>query len=71
MVMSVFEFVSGAHRFSMFTVFSKILNIFCHPPFRQKAEGHSFRLSVLEVCTLCTLLLLQFYSDSFETLQMS
>ena len=44
-------------------------------------EGHSFRLSVLRyvrpfyspivvhVCTLCAQLLLQFYSNSLETLQ--
>ena len=67
---------------------------FCPPPFRRKAEGHSFWLSVrpsvrpsfrpsvlpsvlpsfrppIGVCTLCAQLLLQFYSDSFETLQMS
>ena len=61
---------------------------YCPPPFRRKAEGHSFWLSVLPsvlpsvrpsvrpsfrppigVCTLCAQLLLQFYSDSFETLQ--
>ena len=51
--------------------------IFCPPPFRRKAEGHSFRPSVLPsfrppniVGTLCAQLLLQFYADSFETLQM-
>ena len=59
---------------------------YCPPPFRRKAEGHSFWLSVrpsvhpsfrpsfrppIGVCTLCAQLLLQFYSDSFETLQMS
>ena len=62
---------------------------FCPPPFRRKAEGHSFRHSVLPsfrpsvrpsvlpsfrppniVGTLCAQLLLQFYADSFETLQM-
>ena len=66
---------------------------FCPPPFRRKAEGHRFRLSVLPsiqpsfhlsvlqsvlpsfrppkvLCTLCAQLLLQFYADSFETLQM-
>ena len=56
------------------------LCFYCPPPFRRKAEGHSFWLSVLpsvlpspyrSVCTLCAQLLLQFYSDSFETLQMS
>ena len=74
-------------------VFSKGGSCFCPPPFRRKAEGHSFWLSVLPsvhpsvrpsvrssfrpsfrppigVCTLCAQLL-QFYSDSFETLQMS
>ena len=64
--------------------------LYCPPPFRRKAEGHSFWLSVIpsvrlfvrpsvcpsvlpspyRVCTLCAQLLLQFYSDSFETLQM-
>ena len=58
---------------------------FCPPPFRRKAEGHSFRHSILPsfrpsvlpsfrppniVGTLCAQLLLQFYADSFETLQM-
>ena len=54
---------------------------FCPPPFRRKAEGHSFRHSVRPsvrpsfrppniVGTLCAQLLLQFYADSFETLQM-
>ena len=58
---------------------------FCPPPFRRKTEGHSFRHSVLPsfrpsvrpsfhppniVGTLCAQLLLQFYADSFETLQM-
>ena len=54
---------------------------YCPPPFRRKAEGHSFRHSVLPsvlpsfrppniVGTLCAQLLLQFYADSFETLQM-
>ena len=66
--------------------FSDPVLSFCPPPFRRKAEGHSFWLSVLPsvlpsvlrsfrppigVCTLCAQLLLQFYSDSFETLQMS
>ena len=53
------------------------LFFFCPPPFRRKAEGHSFRHSVLPsfrppniVGTLCAQLLLQFYADSFETLQM-
>ena len=65
-------------------------HVYCPPPFRRKAEGHSFWLSVLPsvlpsvrpsfrpsfrppigVCTLCAQLLLQFYSNSFETLQMS
>ena len=63
--------------------------LYCPPPFRRKAEGHSFRHSVLPsfrpsfrlsvlpsfrppniVGTLCAQLLLQFYADSFETLQM-
>ena len=50
---------------------------FCPPPFRRKAEGHSFRLSFRPsfrppkvLCTLCAQLLLQFYADLFETLQM-
>ena len=54
---------------------------FCAPPFRRKPQGHSFRLSVLPyvcpsfcpsvpLCTLCAQLL-QFYSNLFETLQMS
>ena len=50
---------------------------FCPPPFRRKAEGHSFRPSVRPsfrpprvVGTLCAQLLLQFYSDAFETLKM-
>ena len=54
---------------------------YCPPPFRRKAEGHSFQHSVLPsvfpsfrppniVGTLCAQLLLQFYADSFETLQM-
>ena len=63
-----------------------LVNLFsCPPPFRRKAEGHSFRHSVLPsfrpsvfpsfrppniVGTLCAQLLLQFYADSFETLQM-
>ena len=49
---------------------------YCPPPFRRKAEGHSFRHSVLPsfrppniVGTLCAQLL-QFYADSFKTLQM-
>ena len=56
-------------------------SVYCPPPFRRKAEGHSFRHSVLPsvlpsfrppniVGTLCAQLLLQFYADSFETLQM-
>ena len=36
---------------------------------RRKAEGHSFRLPNV-VGTLCAQLLLQFYADCFETLQM-
>ena len=71
-------------------IFRNITNIgFCPPPFRRKAEGHSFWHSVLSsvlpsvrpsirpsfrppniVGTLCAQLLLQFYADSFETLQM-
>ena len=66
-----------------------VYNFCCPPPFRRKAEGHSFRHSVLPsfrpsvrpsvlpsfrppniVGTLCAQLLLQFYADSFETLQM-
>ena len=54
---------------------------YCPPPFRRKAEGYSFRLSVRPsvspsvfppkvLCTLCAQLLLQLYADSFETLQM-
>ena len=52
--------------------------VYCPPPFRRKAEGHGFWLSIrlsfrppIGVCTLCKQLLLQFYSNSFETLQMS
>ena len=55
---------------------------YCPPPFRRKAEGHSFCLSVFppfrpsispsfrpptEVGTLWAQLLLKFYTDSFET----
>ena len=51
--------------------------IFCPPPFRRKAEGHSFRHSVLPsvlpsfrppniVGTLCAQLLLQFYADPLK-----
>ena len=58
-----------------------VFSRFCHPPFRRKAERHSFWLSVLPSVfpsfrppkvqfTLCTRLLLQFSADSFETLQM-
>ena len=50
---------------------------FCPPPFRRKAEGRSIQHSVLPtvrppkvVGTLCAQLLLQFYADSFEILQM-
>ena len=54
---------------------------FLSPAFSKKSEGTwflAFRPSVrpsfrppIGVCTLCAQLLLQFYSDSFETLQMS
>ena len=47
---------------------------YCPPPFQRKAEGLSFCLSVfpsvrppIEVGTLLAQLLLQFYTDSFET----
>ena len=67
-------------------LYVNFVNFFCPPPFRRKAEGHGFWLSVIPsvrpsvlpsfrppigVCTLCAHLLLQFYSNSFETLQMS
>ena len=66
--------------FSHFLLFFSS-SLYCSSPFPRKADGHSFRLSVLLsfrpsvrppiVCTLCAQLLLQFYSDSFKTLQMS
>ena len=75
------------HYISIWSIVAAWLPLvsFCPPPFRRKAEGHSFRLSVRPsdrpsvrpsfcppriLCTLCAQLLLQFYADSFETLQM-
>ena len=59
------------------THMSIALHPFCPPPFRRKAEGHSIWHFVLPtvrppkvVGILCAQLLLQFYADSFETLQM-
>ena len=66
-------------------IVNKVKSFYCPPPFRRKAEGHSFRHSVLPsvlpsvfpsfrppnvVGTLCAQLLLQFCADSFETSQM-
>ena len=51
------------------TMFTSCFIFIVHRILRRKAEGHSFWLPNV-VGTLCVQLLLQFYADSFETLQM-
>ena len=71
-LINVFTALKGS-QFSLSPAFSKKSGGTCFLTFR-----HSVRPSVrpsfrppIGVCTLCAQLLLQFYSDSFETSQMS